>query len=155
MTGARLSEIVGLRRCDVDLAAKMIRLREYPGRRLKTPQSARDVPVLRVGMEALARQLAESESEFVFPGYMRGGKIQNGSASATLNKWAKKLVAGKSMHCFRHAFRDQLRRIGCPEAVSDEIGGWSDSDRVSVQYGLGYPMDLKRRHMNKAYAWLK
>ena len=43
----------------------------------------------------------------------------------------------------------------CPESVAKEIGGWSSSHDVSVQYGQGYPLQLKLEWLSKAYDWLE
>jgi hypothetical protein len=56
---------------------------------------------------------------------------------------------------FRHALRDQLRAVNCPDAVSKAIGGWSEGNDVSSNYGLGYALDVKREWLTKAYGWVK
>lgn len=155
VTGARLAEIVGLRRCDVDLKKKLVLIREHDGRRLKNEGSSRTIPLISVALEALKRQLAQSSAEFVFPCYASADGTNSDSASAALNKWARRLATGKSMHSFRHTLRDELRAARCPEPLAKEIGGWSSSHDVSVGYGLGHTLDEKRRLLTKAYGWLK
>lgn len=152
-TGARLAEIVGLRTQDVDLDKKCIHIRPHPGRPLKTEQSRREVPLLPVAYEALKTQLLSARGGAVFPAYAMREETRTDSASATLNKWARRLVPERTMHCFRHALRDRLRAVMCPESVSKEIGGWSNTHDISAQYGQGYPMDVKREWLAKAYAF--
>jgi hypothetical protein len=38
--------------------------------------------------------------------------------------------------------------------VSKELGGWSAVHDISVGYGQGYPLALKREWLSKAYSWL-
>jgi integrase len=155
LTGARLAEIVGLRKQDVDIAAATIHIRHHATRAVKTAASERVVPLLSYAMAAVQKQMAESSTEFLFPSYANTGQTNSDSASAALNKWAKNIVAGKSMHSFRHSMRDELRAVMCPETMAKEIGGWSSKNDVSVGYGQGYPLELKREWLAKAYGWLK
>jgi len=150
-TGARLAEIVGLRVEDVDLTNKAIRIRTHAGRRLKNKQSERDVPLLLPAFNALKAQVELVGKGMLFPRYVRNGTVVAVSASAALNKWAKKRVADKIMHCFRHSLRDLLRAVGCPESVSKAIGGWASDGDVSEGYGSGYPLNIKRKWLEKAY----
>lgn len=152
-TGARLAEIVGLRRQDLDSKTRSVHIRAHADRPLKTESSNRSVPLLPIAFDALSKQSKDTSGDFLFPSYARHGSVKADSASATLNKWANKLTPGKTMHCFRHALRDQLRAVMCPESVSKEIGGWSTANDVSVHYGQGYPIDLKRDWLVKAYSW--
>jgi len=154
-TGARLAEIVGLRKQDLDLKKRSIYIRPHNGRSLKNEQSIREIPLLPMAYEALKAQAQIVQGDFLFPRYATFDSCNANSASAALNKWAKKFVPEKSMHCLRHSLRDLLRAVMCPESISKEIGGWSSSHDVSVQYGQGYPLDLKLEWLSKAYARLE
>jgi integrase len=151
-TGARLAEIVGLRKQDFNAAAEEIQIRSHDSRSLKTLGSARVIPLLPAAVKALSAQLASSTTDYLFPSYANANATHSGSASATLSKWAKKFVVAKSMHNFRHTFRDALRAVECPESIAKEIGGWSSSNDVSVGYGQGYPIQVKRDWLFKAYS---
>ena len=153
-TGARLAEVVGLRKQDFDAVAGTINIRSHASRSLKTSASERIVPLLPAALNALQTQLTSSTTDFLFPAYANALKANSDGASATLNKWAKKFVAAKTMHSFRHTFRDALRAVMCPESIAKEIGGWSSTHDVSVGYGQGYPIELKRDWLTKAYSWL-
>jgi len=155
LTGARLAEIVGLRKTDFDRTSKIIHIREHATRSVKTAQSNRVVPLLPFAFEAISKQAKEARGDYLFPSYASDKGTNADAASATLNKWAKKHVYGKTMHCFRHALRDLLRAVMCPESVAKEIGGWSSSHDVSVQYGQGYPVKLKLEWLEKAYIFIK
>ena len=156
LTGARLAEVVGLRRIDVDISNQSINITPHMSRTLKTPDSERVVPLLPVACRTLETQMQGHSSDFVFPTYAALGKVKSDSASATLNKWARTLIPSdnKTMHSLRHAMRDQLRLCGCPEEISDAIGGWSETKRVSTGYGLGYDLETKRKWLTLAYNWL-
>ncbi len=112
-TGARLAEIVGLRKQDFDPAKGTINIRSHASRSLKTTASERIVPLLPAALNALQTQLTGSTNDFLFPAYANALKTNNDGASATLSKWAKKFVAAKTMHSFRHTFRDALRAVMC------------------------------------------
>ena len=154
LTGARLAEIVGLRKQDFDSVNACIDIRSHKTRSLKTKSSPRIIPLLPQALNALNRQMHAGQTEYMFPAYANEITTKADSASAALNKWAKTIVPVKTMHSFRHTLRDQLRAVMCPESVSKELGGWSTVHDVSVGYGQGYPLDLKREWLSKAYAWL-
>lgn len=156
LTGARLAEIVGLRRTDVDLANECIQIVSHPSRSLKTAASHRAVPLLSHALNAIKTQMSEHGDEFIFPTYANVITVKSDSASAALNKWAKTVVStpDKTMHSFRHALRDQLRAVNCPNEVSKAIGGWSESNDVSSSYGLGYELEMKREWLSRAYHWV-
>lgn len=150
-TGARLAEIVGLRKQDLDLKRQSIHIQPHSGRSLKTEDSSREVPLLPMAFDALKAQAAQTNGDFLFPTYASKDDTKADSASNILNKWAKQIVPARTMHCFRHSLRDRLRAVMCPESVAKEIGGWSDKHDISVQYGQGYPIELKREWLSKAY----
>lgn len=154
LTGARLAEIVGLRKQDFDAATTCIHIRPHESRSVKTEASSRIVPLLPLALDALNRQLDASKTEYLFPAYANKTSTKADSASATLNKWSKTIVPLKTMHSFRHTLRDQLRAVMCPESVSKELGGWSATHDISVGYGQGYPLELKREWLTKAYSWV-
>ena len=153
-TGARLAEIVGLRKQDFDPVVGTINIRSHASRPLKTTASERIVPLMPAALNALQTQMNNSTTDFLFPAYANAAKTNNDGASATLSKWGKKFVATKTMHSFRHTFRDSLRAVMCPESIAKEIGGWSSTHDVSVGYGQGYPIELKRKWLTKAYSKL-
>ena len=156
LTGARLAEIVGLRRKDVDPINKSIQIVAHQSRSLKTSASARTLPLLPMALEAIEKQLSDHTGDFVFPSYASKTEVKADSASAALNKWAKTIVnePNRTMHSFRHAMRDQLRAVNCPSEVSKAIGGWSEGNDASSSYGAGYALDMKRKWLTKAYEWL-
>ena len=157
LTGARLAEIVGLRRKDVELINKSIQIVSHQSRSLKTSVSERILPLLPMALEAIEKQLSDHTDDFVFSSYASKTEVKADSASAALNKWAKTVVnePNRTMHSFRHAMRDQLRTVNCPSEVSKAIGGWSEGNDASSSYGAGYELDMKRKWLTKAYEWLR
>ena len=154
LTGARLAEIVGLRRCDVNLEEGWIHITPHRSRPLKTSSSDRKVPLLPLALEAAKKQLEEHDSPYLFPTFCNDRTVKADSASARLNKWAAKIVPNRSMHCLRHTMRDLLREVGCPDSIAKQIGGWSKGADVSEGYGLGVSLDGKREHLHTGYKWL-
>ena len=153
-TGARLSEITGLRKQDFNPSAGEISLRSHASRSLKNLGSHRVIPLHPLALNALSAQMESTTTDFLFPTYANTRKTNGDGASATLSKWTKKFVLAKSMHNFRHTFRDALRAVMCPDPIAKEIGGWSSKQDVSEGYGQGYPMKIKRDWITKAYSKL-
>ena len=151
LTGARISEIAGLRVCDTDLAAEVphINITDYGTRSLKTKQSRRQVPLVNPGVQALRGYLESVEGEFLFPRYAGVEGVKGDNASNTINNFVRTIAPGKTSHSFRHAMQDLMRHAGVQKSVSDEIGGWgklSHSDR----YGQGYTLAQKLEALSQA-----
>ncbi|MDA0226611.1 MAG: tyrosine-type recombinase/integrase, partial [Proteobacteria bacterium] len=150
LTGARLAEIVGLRRSDVNLEEGWIHVTGHPSRSLKTSSSDRKVPLVPLALEAITKQLGEHDSDYLFPAYCNDKENYANSASARLNKWAQRIIPNRSMHCLRHTMRDLLREVGCPDSIAKQIGGWSRGADVSEGYGLGTPIDRQLTYLIEA-----
>jgi integrase len=155
LTGARLAEIVGLRRCDVNLNEGWIHITGHPSRSLKTPSSDRKVPLLPLALEAAKKQLEEHDSPYLFPTFCNDKTVKADSASSRLNKWATKIVPNRSMHCLRHTMRDLLREVGCPDSIAKQIGGWSKGADVSEGYGRGVSIVEMGKRMRAGYIFLE
>ena len=142
-TGCRLAEIVGLKLDEVDLENGLIHIRPNSGRRLKTKNSDRTLPLVgyaRVAMELAFEQLDE---EWLFPRFIRNGHCHASYVSVALNKWLKRDFVGLTAHCLRHTMRDRLRVVG-PMDMIDQIGGWKSLTGIGVSYGAGYGIEQKR-----------
>ena len=147
-TGMRLSEACGLLSSDINLDCSIphIDLIEHPWRRLKTPSSVRQIPLVGTSLWAAGRIKSQC-GEFAFPKYCSGAQCNANSASAALNKWLKPRVPqGCVIHSFRHSLRDRLREVECPADVIDAIGGWV-TEGVGHGYGAGYSIEVKAKWM--------
>ena len=146
----RLGEAIGLLKTDINLGAEIphIDLKPHPWRRLKTPGSQRQIPLVGSSLWAAKRALKQhTDSEFAFPKYCSYEGHKTNSASAALNKWLKAHAPeGCVVHSFRHSMRDRLRAIECPAEIINQIGGWSTAG-VGSSYGNGYRIEVLGRWM--------
>ena len=150
-TGARVSEIAGLRVQDCDAERGCITIVPTPWRRLKTKSSERSVPLSIEAMAALARVAkGKAPEEPIFDRYAkpRGGDM----CSAMLMKRLRKTITDKkvTMHSLRHRMKDKLRNTGCRKAISMAILGHS-ANTVAANYGSGYALAVMREHMEKVW----
>lgn len=134
-TGARISEIAGLRREDVmlDVEVPHIIIHVNPFRRLKTKASRRKVPLVGSALSAATRALERAESDFLFTRYVGENRVKNDGASAAVNKVLKRLKCGTA-HCLRHTMKTRLRNADIPEPRANEIQGWARQS-VADHYG--------------------
>ena len=148
-TGCRLAEIVGLRTCDFDLEAGLIRITPHAHRRLKTSGSERALPLIGYAHQAMHLVMQQSDRRFVFPRYVRDDKVVATHASNALNVWLKRRFDNLTAHSLRHTMRDRLRAVMVPLEMIDQIGGWSSVNNIGSSYGEGYSVDQIREWMNK------
>jgi len=146
-TGCRLSEIVGLRIEDIDMDNDLIYIRPNAARRLKTRGSERTLPLVGYARLAMHQALSQANEEWLYPRYMKTGKCNANSASASINKWLKRDFDGLTAHCLRHTMRDRLRAVECPMDMIDQIGGWRSVATIGVGYGKGYSLEAIRAVM--------
>ena len=145
ITGARISEVAGLRVLDVflDAAVPYISIIDYGNRTLKTPNSRRQVPLVKLGAEAVSEYLKTISDRYLFPRYANDLGVNGTAASATVNKFIGSLAPQKTSHCLRHTIMDLCRLADVPDSVALEIGGWSGQS-VGHSYGHGYSIKQKR-----------
>ncbi|MFT3687563.1 site-specific integrase [Paenirhodobacter sp.] len=149
-TGARLAEIVGIRKDAVALEAPVPYITIAPNeiRGVKTEESVRKVPLVGEALWAVGQAMT-TEGPYLFPVFQpkRPGKAFNaGTASAALIKWLRenKLATERQgMHSFRHTLEDRLRNAGVPKDVRDRIGGWKVPG-VGESYGDGFSLGGRR-----------
>ena len=90
-TGMRLGEAIGLLKSDIVLEVKIphITLKPHPWRRLKTPGSERQIPLVGASLWAAKRALNQHiDTKFAFPKYCSDEGHKTNSASAALNNWS-------------------------------------------------------------------
>ena len=84
-----MAEIVGLRLADIDLENDLIHIRPNSARRLKTRNSERTLPLVGYARSAIEIVAGQSDGEWLFPRYIKGGKCYATHASNAVNKWLK------------------------------------------------------------------
>lgn len=162
-TGARLAEIAGLALEDLVLDAEIphVVIQPHPWRSLKTPSSARSVPLLGHALWA-AQRVAEEATKgqrYAFPRYTAADGTKATHASNTVAKWIRTLkVDGKEMdhtaHELRHTMADRLRDVGCPKDIREAIGGWATKD-IASKYGKGYSLKVMAEWLGKVTSGAK
>lgn len=139
-TGARESELIGLRAEDIVLEDDIpyIWIRPRKNRALKTPTSERKIPLVGSSLFAFT-QLPSG-----FTHYRNAD-----TASTTINKYLRendlKPTASHSLYSLRHTFKDRLRDAQAPEEIIDELMGHKKS---GPKYGRGHILERK-------YEWMK
>lgn len=155
LTGARLGEIVGLRRkdCRLNEETPFINLTPYGKRRLKTLNSVREVPLVPLAKKIIQKQFDEFDGAALFPRYCDGigdKKPNANGASQTINKWIRKsLHIDKTTHCFRHSVVDLLRNANIPKEQREEICGHG-RQTMNDTYGVGRGREMKLKMLKKA-----
>jgi integrase len=147
-TGARLNELASLKASDVShndiIGANciFIRAERRSGKRLKTEQSERFVPlhpqlVASGFLQLVADQQAErGATAWLFP------KVAPGTTGkAAFSKWFGRYIGAhgitdgtKVFHSFRHSFIDALRLAGVPGEINIALVGHTDPS-VNDKYG--------------------
>ena len=156
LTGARLAEIVGLRKQDVEFDKEAIFIVPHASRSLKTANSKRLVPMHPLARQALLKQIETSNSQYVFSSYASDVSVNADSVSAMLKKWIASVLPGttKTSHSMRHTMADLLREANAPDAIKNAIGGWSNTQSVAEHYGEGHSELVLRRYLLAALDWL-
>jgi integrase len=154
-TGARISEVVGLRVEDVTNLNAITYLKlqthndEHGERRLKNANSSREVPLVSFAKAAAVQLAKDAKSKWLFPRYIsETGEVLGTHASNTVNKWLNQQVSGLTSHSFRHTLKTYLREV-TTKALNDEITGHASGDTAD-QYGLGVSLKMKLDALNKA-----
>lgn len=140
-TGLRLSEVTNLTAQTIRLNDPVPHVMVRPiGRRLKTAQSAREIPL--VGVSLLAAQA----HPLGFPRY----KDKSAGLSATINKWLDenglKPREGQTVYSLRHSFEDRLTAVEAPEKLIAVLMGHKFH---RPKYGAGPSLEQKREWLQR------
>lgn len=136
--GLRASELVGLKRDDVDLNLAILRVRGKGGKE-------RLVPFGEVARDAVQRYLEAASfstqpSPFLFPS-RRGGAVSRQLLWTVVKKYAGRAgVAGVKPHLFRHTFATHLVQAGADIRTVQELLGHANINTTQIYAHL----DLKR-----------
>lgn len=140
-TGLRLSEILNLRRDTIHLDAPIPYVRVIAdGRRLKTVDSEREIPLVGV---ALAVMKLRPDG---FPSY----RDRASSLSATVNKYLSnhglRPTPDHSVYSLRHSFKDRLVAAEAPDSLIDNCMGHRTG---KPKYGRGPSLELKVKFLER------
>jgi integrase len=138
-TGLRPSEIVNLRENTIMLGSRVPHVRIVAdGRRLKTQDSEREIPLVGVALKALALR------PHGFPKY----RDKATSLSATVNKFllenGLRPTRDHSVYSLRHSFRDRLVSVETPDSLIDSLMGHKT---YKPKYGKGPSLELKLKFL--------
>lgn len=152
--GARIGEVAGLRLQDIHVSGSQVPhvvIASHPARRLKTPVSARKVPLVGAALWAAQRIYATASpgQALAFPRYLRGSSISGDAASATVNKWLALKGFSCTSHGFRHTMKDRLRNANVPKPLQDEILGHSRSSG-GEDYGEGTMLERLQEALERS-----
>ena len=140
-TGARESELIGLRQEDIFLDDDIpyIWIRPRNQKALKTLTSERKIPLVGASLYAFS-QLPQGFSHY----------RNADTASTAINKYLRendlKPTPKHSLYSLRHTFKDRLRDAQAPEEVIDELMGHKKS---GPKYGRGHILETKYEWMQK------
>ena len=140
-TGLRLSEACNLTAATIHLEAAVPHVQvRGEGRRLKTAQSARDVPLVGVALAAMAQQPDG------FPRY----RDKAAGLSATINKYLAenglRPTVDHTAYSLRHAFEDRLTAVEAPEKLIAALMGHKYS---RPKYGAGPSLEQKAEWLQR------
>ncbi|GGO39300.1 integrase [Gemmobacter aquaticus] len=128
-TGARLSEVAGLRAEEICLDHSVPHLSFQPiGRQLKSSNASRSIPLLGIALDAM-RQFPEG-----FPRY----RENSASLSAAMNKFLRSNALMETprhtIYSLRHAFEDRMLAARIDERIRRDLMGHA---LARERYGLG------------------
>jgi integrase len=140
-TGLRPSEIVNLQENAIVLGGAIPHVSVLPdGRRLKTADSRRDIPLVGAALAAMKKR------PHGFPRY----RDKSSNLSATLNKylWENSLRPTKdhTVYSLRHSFKDRLVAIEAPDSLIDSLMGHKT---YKPKYGKGPSLELKVKYLQQ------
>ncbi|MFL9827727.1 tyrosine-type recombinase/integrase [Rhodoplanes sp. SY1] len=138
-TGLRLSEAVNLQRHSIHLDAPIPYVEVLPdGRRLKTEDSRREIPLVGTALAALKRRPDG------FPRY----RDKASSLSAVVNKYLDthglRPTKDHTVYSLRHSFKDRLVAAEAPDSLIDSLMGHRTG---KPKYGKGPPLELKLKFL--------
>ena len=140
-TGLRPSEVVNLTPQAIRLDAAVPYVKIMPeGRRLKTEDSEREIPL--VGVALMAMKLRPDG----FPRY----RDKSSGLSATLNKYLSenglRPTVDHTVYSLRHSFKDRLVAVEAPDSLIDSLMGHKT---YKPKYGKGPSLDLKLKYLQR------
>lgn len=134
-TGLRVGEAVALRREDVDLRSKVLRVR-----RGKTKAAARTIPLTPKAL-AIVDRLPERDDGLVFE-----PRATYATLNALKSACRRVKIPELTLHQLRHVYASHLVQSGCPPTVVAALLGHADGGALVLRlYGRWYPADAQSR----------
>jgi integrase len=140
-TGLRPTEVVNMSPGAIMLDAPIPHVKVMPvGRRLKTADSQREIPLVGAALAAMKKR------PLGFPRY-RG---RSSSLSSTLNKYLLendlRPTEDHTVYSLRHSFKDRLIAIEAPDSLIDNLMGHKT---FKPKYGNGPSLELKLKYLQR------
>jgi integrase len=140
-TGLRPSEVVNLQEDAIVLNAPVPHVRILPdGRRLKTEDSRREIPLVGTALAAMQKR------SLGFPRY----RDKSSNLSATLNKYllenGLRPTKDHTVYSLRHSFKDRLIAVEAPDSLIDSLMGHKT---YKPKYGKGPSLELKLKYLQQ------
>jgi len=140
-TGLRPSEVVNLQEDAIVLNAPVPHVRILPdGRRLKTEDSRREIPLVGTALAAMEKRPQG------FPRY----RDKSSNLSATLNKYllenGLRPTKDHTVYSLRHSFKDRLIAVEAPDSLIDSLMGHKT---YKPKYGKGPSLELKLKFLQQ------
>lgn len=146
LTAARTGEVIGARWTEIDLQK---RIWTVPGDRMKSGREHR-VPLSARALQILKKMKNEGESDYVFPGALKGKPLSNMALLQLLR--GMKATDGLTVHGFRSSFRDwAAEQTSTPNFVVEMALAHAVGDAVEAAYRRGDLLE-RRRELMKAWA---
>jgi integrase len=140
-TGLRPSEVVNLNRKTIHLDTKIPYVSVLPdGRRLKTDDSLREIPLVGVALAAL-KMRPEG-----FPRYRDNSSTFSATANKFLLENGLRPAEEHTVYSLRHSFKDRLIAIEAQDSLIDSLMG---HDTYKPKYGKGPSLELKRKYLQR------
>ncbi len=140
-TGMRPSEVVNLQKDAILLGASIPYVKVLPdGRRLKTDDSQREIPL--VGA-ALAAMRSRPEG---FPRYRDKSSNLSGALNKYLLENGLRPTKDHTVYSLRHSFKDRLIAAEAPDSLIDSLMGHKT---YKPKYGKGPSLELKLKYLQQ------
>lgn len=140
-TGLRPSEAVNLREGTIFLDGAIPHVKVLgDGRRLKTQDSAREIPLVGVALAAMRRR------PHGFPKYRDRATVLSATVNKYLSENGLRPTSDHTVYSLRHSFKDRLVAIETPDSLIDSMMGHKT---YKPKYGRGPSLELKRKFLEQ------
>lgn len=140
-TGLRLSEAANLTADTIQLNCDVPHVQVRPdGRRMKTDDSERDIPLVGVALIAMRQQPSG------FPRYRDKAPSLSALVNKALSARQLRPQPGQSLYSLRHSFEDRLTAVEAPEKIIAVLMGHKHN---RPKYGLGPSLEQKQKWLQR------